>query len=98
MITLSLYAIAINKQYRFVLVEDINTLGLLVGYIASLTNLGYNLIGGMTHLMKSMSAVERLREYAINKKFEFPWYILEDGTKNYDKYRPVPNKKLKKQS
>ena len=78
-ISLSFYAVALNKDLKFVLVSDINTLGLLVGYIASLTNLSHSLIGGLTHLMKNMSSVERLREYTQNKEFENPWYICSSG-------------------
>lgn len=66
--------------------DDINTLGLLVGYIASLTNLSHNLISGLTHLMKNMSSVERLREYATNTEFEEPWYLTGKGSSHYEDY------------
>lgn len=86
-ITVSFYAVALNKDLKFVLVDDINTLGLLVGYIASLTNLSHNLISGLTHLMKNMSSVERLREYTLNTKFEKPWYVDENGDPFYENYQ-----------
>ena len=84
-IAVSFYAVAFNKQYRFIVVDDLNTLGLLVGYIASLTNLSHNLIAGISHLMKMMSSVERLREYTQNKIFEKPWYLNQDGSWSYFK-------------
>ena len=78
---IGLIVLTIDKKYPFLVNTDPVMKGLLVSYLVTIVNLCGRLMTYSINIMKEMSSIERLYEYAIWDKHERDWDA------------PAPNKK-----
>jgi hypothetical protein len=62
-VSLSIFGLYLNKSFRFIVIQDEQSLGLLMSYIVGLTSLSGMLIWVLSATMRDFSSVQRIKEY-----------------------------------
>lgn len=63
MISLSFIVITLSKSNNILVIDDVSSIGLIITYIVSMSNMTGMFVFTMTSFMTEMSAVERIHEY-----------------------------------